>query len=166
MVFRPSKSDAKSAEQRALFEVVQAHMPGADEESVRIVTAIAGLLAGVAYADRDLSAEEEARIRSELARVQALDTRGIDAICDALRAHVVHHATTLAPRYTRELRELADRDLRLEVLEVLVDLAAADGKISHREVTHLRQTASALGLTQADYNTLQARHRDKLSFLG
>jgi uncharacterized tellurite resistance protein B-like protein len=165
VAFRPPKHEPESAEQRALYEVVRAHMPGADDESVRIVTAIAGLLAGVAYADRSLSAPEEARIRTELARVHWLNQIGIDAICDALRAHVVHHAMTLAPRYTRELRELADRDLRLEVLEVLVDVAGVDGKITHDEVTVLRRTATALGLSQEDYNAVQARHRDKLSFL-
>lgn len=166
MIFRRSTRDAESAEQRALLDIVREHMPGADEESVRIVTAIAGLLAGVAYADRELSPAEATRIRDELARVHWLKEPGVDAICDALSAHVVHHATTLAPRYTRELRELADRDLRLEVLDVLVDLAAADGTITHAEVTLLRRTATALGLSQDDYNAVQERHRDKLSFLG
>jgi uncharacterized tellurite resistance protein B-like protein len=167
MFFRRSPKQApESAEQRALLEIVRTHMPGADPDSVRIVTAIAGLLAGVAYADQNLSPPEEQKIRAELGRVHSLDASGISAICDALRAQAVHHATTLTPRYTRELRELADRDLRLEVLEVLVGLAAADGEISHQEVTTLRGMATALGLSQGDYNAAQARHRDKLKFLG
>jgi uncharacterized tellurite resistance protein B-like protein len=167
MIFRRSeKANPESSEQRALLELVRAHMPGADEESVRIVTAIAGLLAGVAYADRELSELEEDRIRAELRRVHWLDLTGIESICTALREHAVHHATTLAPRYTRELRDLADRELRLEVLEVLVDLAAADGRISHDELNVLRRTAGALGLSQADYNAVQARHRDKLGLGG
>jgi hypothetical protein len=29
----------------------------------------------------------------------------------------------------------------------------------------LRNTANALGLDQADYNTVQAKHRDKISVL-
>ena len=165
MFSKSPKSEPASAEQQALLAIVREHMPGADEDSVRIVTAIAGLLAGVAYADRELSPAEAARIRSELERVHWLDQRGVETICDALRAHVVHHATTLAPRYTRELRELADRELRLEVLDVLVDIAAADGKITHDEVSTLRRTATALGLSQDDYNRVQARHKDKLSFL-
>jgi uncharacterized tellurite resistance protein B-like protein len=166
MIFGRGPDSAESDEQRRLRELVAAHMPGADQDAVRIVTAIAGLCAGVAHADRDFSAEEERRIRSELRRIQALEPRGADAILDSLRAHLVHHATTLAPRYTRELRELADRDLRVEVLELLVDLAAADGTISHSEVTLLRRTATALGLSQADYNEAQAKHRDKLGYLG
>ncbi len=145
-----------------LFDLVRHHMPGADEETARIVTSIAGLLAGVAYADTRVSPEEVRTIRSEIARVQFLGPQGVDAIMDALQADLVAHATTLAARYTRTLRDLADRDLRVQVLGALVDVAAADGHISADEVATLRRTATALGLDQDDYNRLQARHRDKL----
>jgi uncharacterized tellurite resistance protein B-like protein len=163
MFRRQPKSETAAAP--SLYEVVRTHMPDADEEAQRIVTAIAGLLAAIAYADSHFAPAEESRMRTELARVQWLDARGVDAIVEALRADIVVHATTLAPRYTRELRELANRELRLEVLEVLLDIAAADGTIGLQEVTALRRTADALGLTQADYNALQARHRNLLSFL-
>lgn len=148
-----------------LFELVRHHMSGADEETARIVTAIAGLLAGAAYADTHVSPEEERYIRRELGRVQLLGPQGVDAIMGALRADLVAHATTLAARYTRTLRELADRELRVQVLGMLVDVAAADGHISADEVATLRRTTSALGLDQDDYNRLQARHRDKLGLL-
>lgn len=148
-----------------LYETVRTHLHGADEDAVRIVTAIAGLLATVAYADRDWSDAEENRVRAELSRVNGLEAYGVGAICSALRENVLEISTTQTPRYTRDLRALADRDLRLEVLDVLVDLAAADGSISYDEVTLLRNTATALGLTQDDYNAIQDRYRDKLSFL-
>jgi uncharacterized tellurite resistance protein B-like protein len=144
---------------------VRAHLRGADDDSVRIVTAIAGLLATVAYADREWSDKEEQRLRAELGRVNGLEADGVAAIQSALRENVVEISTTQTPHYTRDLRALADRDLRLEVLDVLVDLAAADGSISFDEVTVLRNTATALGLTQDDYNAIQDRYRDKLSFL-
>ena len=68
--------------------------------------------------------------------------------------------------WTRDLRELADRELRLEVLEVLIEMAVADHVLKHDEQTQLRRIAKALSLTQDDYNALQAKHRDKLSTLG
>ncbi len=148
-----------------LIDTVRTHLQGADEDTVHIVTAIAGLLATVAYADREWSAAEERRVRAELARVNGLEASGVAAILSALQENVVEISTTQTPHYTRDLRALADRDLRLEVLDVLVDLAAADGSISFDEVTLLRNTATALGLTQDDYNAIQDRYRDKLSFL-
>ncbi len=148
-----------------LKDVVARQLPGADAESVLVVTAIAGLLGTIAYADRDYSAAEEQRVRQELERVHGMTRDGIDAICAALRAHIVEISTVQAPRYSRLLVELADRELRVEVLEVMVELAAADGEISVPEVNLLRQVTTALGLTQADYNAAQQQHRDRLTVL-
>lgn len=144
---------------------VRTHLRNADDDAIRIVTAIAGLLATVAYADREWSDAEERRVRAELERINGLERDGVAAIESALRSNLVEISTTQTPHYTRDLRALADRDLRLEVLDVLVDLAAIDGSISFDEVTLLRNTATALGLTQDDYNEIQDRYRDKLSFL-
>ncbi|MBK9001581.1 MAG: TerB family tellurite resistance protein [Myxococcales bacterium] len=159
-----AKARAETAES-PLARAIRAHMPGADEESVRVVTAIAGLLAAVAYADRDYSDVEERRVREELHRVHGMTEMGVDAIADALRRDIVGLTTVELPRSARTMVELADEELRLEVLEVLVDVAAADGDISHAETTLLRQLTTSLGLTQDDYNRAQAKHRDKLSVL-
>lgn len=148
-----------------LGRTVRAQMAGSDDEAARIVAAIAGLLGSVAYADRDYAAVEESRIREQLGRVQGLTGAGVDAICAVLREHIVEISTVEAPVYARELLALADRELRVEVLDTLVDLAAADDAITVAETNVLRLTATALGLTQDDYNTAQARHRDKLKVL-
>jgi uncharacterized tellurite resistance protein B-like protein len=67
--------------------------------------------------------------------------------------------------FARELKELTEPHVRVEILDVLVDLAAADGEISLPEVNQLRQITSSLGLSQQDYNASQQRHRDKLTSL-
>jgi uncharacterized tellurite resistance protein B-like protein len=157
--------EAPPASRTALEAAVRAHLGGADEETMRIVCAVAGLLGSVAYADRDYSAVEETRIRAELGRIHGLSPPGVDAICAVLREHIVVVATVEAPVYSRELRELADPELRLEVLDTLVDLAAADNEITFEETNVLRQIATSLGLSQADYNASQERHRDKLGVL-
>lgn len=159
------RADEPAPEKTALGATIRDHMPGADEESIRVVTAIAGLLAAVAYADRDYSTLEERRVRAELARIHGMTPVGVDAIADALRREIVGLTTVELPRSARTLVELADEELRLEVLEVLVDVAAADGHISHAETTLLRQVTTSLGLTQDDYNRAQAQHRDKLGVL-
>jgi len=148
-----------------LAEVVQAALPQADDDTRRVVVAVAGLLATVAYADRDYAPVEEARIAKELSRVQGLDQRGVAAIRAVLRESVRNIATVEAPIYARELRALADHDFRREVLDALVDIAAADDEITVAETNVLRATATALGLSQDDYNDSQARHRDKLRIL-
>jgi len=136
-----------------------------DDESILVVVALAGLLAAVAYADRSYSDAEEAQVRSELARVHGMPKEAVDVVCAALRRHIVHLSTVEAPRHCRVLRELGDRELRVEVLEVLVDLAAVDGVITTAETNLLRQVTTALGLSQHDYNDAQAKHRARLTAL-
>jgi uncharacterized tellurite resistance protein B-like protein len=165
MFGRWSRRAADDPEGHALYEAVRGELSGADAETVRIVTAVAGLLGGVAYADREYSSTEEHTVRRELERVHGLSPVGIDAIVTAVREHIVDISTVQSTRYSRTLRELGDRDLRVEVLEMLVEVAAADGALSNEEVTLLRNTAQALGLDQADYNAAQAKHRDKLQSL-
>jgi uncharacterized tellurite resistance protein B-like protein len=148
-----------------LLQSVRLAMPKADDDAVQIVAAVAGLLGAVAYADGTLHPAEERLIRDALARIDGITAPGPDAILQVLRSRLAQVATTELPRFTRLLRELATREVRIEVLDVLIDLAAADDTISHDEVTKLRTITQALGLTQNDYNALQAKHRSKLASL-
>ena len=167
MIFR-RKDTPKEATPEArdrLAEIVEQYLSDADDATRRIVTAVAGLLARVAYADGEYSTQEETAIRRELSRVHGLSPAGVDAICGLLADQISHVALLGDHDWTRDLRELADRELRLEVLEVLIEMAVADHVLKHDEQTQLRRIAKALSLTQDEYNALQAKHRDKLSTL-
>ena len=167
MIFR-RKPDLEELPPRArdrLAEIVEQYLTDADEATRRIVTAVAGLLAKVAYADGEYSTQEEAAIRRELSRVHGLSAAGVDAICGLLADQISHVALLGDHDWTRDLRVLAERELRLEVLEVLVEMAVADEVLKHDEQTQLRRIANALSLTQDDYNAIQAKYRDKLSTL-
>ena len=145
-----------------LRDSIQKELGDADPETVTVVTCMAGLLGAVAYADRNYSADEEARVREELSRVSGMTASGIDAICKVLRDHIIEISTVQLPRYTRGLVELADIELRQEVLGALIDLAAADASISLVETNLLRHITKSLGLSQQDYMSLQERHRKHL----
>ncbi len=148
-----------------LRQSVQTEMVDADEETVRIVTAVAGLLATVAYADRVFAPEEVEQVRASISRIHGMTPQSTNVICGVLSRHLAELSTLHSHVFTRELKELTEPHVRLEVLDVLVDLAAADGEISLSEVNQLRQLTTSLGLSQADYNESQARHRDKLTSL-
>jgi uncharacterized tellurite resistance protein B-like protein len=149
----------------ALRASIERELSGADQETITVVTCMTGLLGAVAYADRNYSNEEEARVRQELGRVQGMTAQGIDAVCKTLRQHIVEISTVEMPRYARALVELADAELRREVLGALLDLAAADSSISLVETNMLRQITKSLGLSQQDYVELQERHRHLLESL-
>jgi uncharacterized tellurite resistance protein B-like protein len=149
----------------ALRASIERELPAADAETVTVVTSIAGLLGTVAYADRDYSPAEEAKVRVELLRVQGMTQSGVDAICKTLREHIVEISSVETPRFARALLELGDEDLRREVLSAMVELAAADESLSLAETNMLRQLTKSLGLSQQDYLELQERHRQHLTAL-
>ena len=161
---KPPKTGAASPPE-TLETVVQQELAGADSETVAIVSAIAGLLGSIAYADREITKDEERALLRELSTIQGVHEQGAQAIYRTLTRHIVTVSTLERPRFTRTLLELGDRDLRYQVLGLLVELAAADGTISLEEVNMLRTITTALGLTQGDYNELQARHRQRLGSL-
>ncbi|MET0793008.1 MAG: TerB family tellurite resistance protein [Polyangiaceae bacterium] len=157
------KTELTGAE--ALEAAVRRELPAADAETIQVVSAMTGLLGAVAYADRNFSQAEEARLLFELARIQGMTADGAQAIAGVLRQHVLAVTSVGIPLYCRALRELGDRELRLEVLHALLGLAAADGVIDQAEVNLVRQVTGSLGLSQDDYNDAQASHRDKLAAL-
>jgi uncharacterized tellurite resistance protein B-like protein len=158
------KTVAKEAPE-TLEGAVRQELGTADAETVAIVTAIAGLLGSIAYADREITADEQTLLVTSLSGIQGLDERSAQAILRTLTRHIVAVSTLERPRFTRTLVELGDRDLRYQVLGLLVDLAAADGTIGLEEVNMLRSITTALGLAQEDYNELQRRHRGRLGSL-
>jgi uncharacterized tellurite resistance protein B-like protein len=159
------KSEREAPRGGTLLRAVRAQLPNGDDDFVKTVAAVAGLLGQVAYVDRPYLPEEEAKIRAELSRVEGLSSEGLDAICRTLRDNIAHIAEIEAREYATVLRELAEPSFRLHVLDLLLDVAAADDVVSSPETNLIRRLAEVLGLTQADYNASQARHRDKLAAL-
>lgn len=142
--------------------VVQA-LPDVDDDTHVIVTAVVGLLCNVAYADGEYRQTEADQIHRELLRIKGMDTNG----AEALSAHIAEHIQAIgvagSTQWIRDLKERTGKAFRLEVLEVLVELAAVDDAIDHQEVNQLRRLAEGLGLRQDAYNALQEKHREKLS---
>jgi uncharacterized tellurite resistance protein B-like protein len=163
MFFR-RKSTAPEHENQ-LDTLIEGCLPDADEDTRKIVVAVAGLFGCVSYADRDFSTTEQRLVENLLQTIVGIDAEAAKRILAALRENIVHISTVEAPRYARTLKQLGDRDLRLHVLDMLLDVAAADHELSQAEVVMLRQTTNALGLEQSDYNVLQGKHRALLAAL-
>ncbi|HJK97090.1 MAG TPA: TerB family tellurite resistance protein [Polyangiaceae bacterium LLY-WYZ-14_1] len=148
-----------------LLAVVRQHMADADEAEVRVVAAVAGLFACVAYADRDYSPAEAEQIRRYLGHIQDLPPEAARAIGALLDRATADLARVGVHGHTRVVKEGTEREARVELLEVLMDIAAADGTIRLSETELLRQVAKLLGLGADDYLAVQDRHRDKLEVL-
>ncbi|MBO6940127.1 MAG: TerB family tellurite resistance protein [Deltaproteobacteria bacterium] len=157
----PEKADRD----HPLALLVREQMPDATADTWRLMTAVTGLLACVAYADREFSDTEHEAMRTELARLPGMDAAGAGRVVGVLSGNIRALVANGDHGWVRDVRELTSREQRLEILDVLLDLAAADGVIDHSEVNYLRRLATQLGLEQQEYNAAQARHRDKLGLL-
>lgn len=146
-----------------LRAAVASRMKGAAAEHIDVITAVAGLMAAVAYSDRSISEEEARLLRSELARIDDLGPVGADIVSELLLEHALRLSTSFVPRFTRTLRDQLPYENRLEVLEALLKVASADGSITFDEISNLRNITTSLGLSQTDYNQLQETYKDLLS---
>jgi uncharacterized tellurite resistance protein B-like protein len=168
MLFRKRTSKPAPSEERGtqrIEQLLRAHLPDVDQETLKVAVAVTGLLACVAYADRKYDVAEQAHAQAALQRIAGLTPAGVAAICQTLRDHIAELAHGNMQIHTRQLRDLTEVELRREVLDVLVDLAAADGELALAETDLLRRTTAAMGLTQDDYLASQARHLERLSVL-
>jgi uncharacterized tellurite resistance protein B-like protein len=156
---------ASAARADPIRDAVERHMPGADADERRLVTAIAGLLACVAFADAKYTEAEKAHVAEALGRLHGLGPEGAAAVAAILEERIGAVVASGDSRWVRDLRELTEREERVEILEVLVELAAADDELAHEEANYLRRLTTALGLEQHDYVALQAKHRHKLAVL-
>src|SRR5688572_5948983 len=141
-MFGRKKPPPPEAADEHLRLAVQAALPGADAETIAIVGACAGLLASVAYADREFSPAEREHARQLLATVSGIGDSGARAIVSVLEAKVLELSTAHATRFSRTLKELGDRELRVHVLQMLIELCAVDDELRHQEVVVLRQITS------------------------
>lgn len=132
-------------------------------ERARHLAGFAYVLARVAHADLRITetesdamhglirdhahlSEEEAALALEIAKSQARLLGGTEN-------YVV----------TREFREISTREQRIQLLECLYAVAAADGTISGPESTEIAKIAEELGFLREESNALRARWRDSLA---
>lgn len=132
-------------------------------DRARHLAAFAYVLARVAHADLRITetesekmhglvrdhahlSEEEAALAVEIAKSQARLLGGTEN-------YVV----------TREFREISTREQRVELLDCLYAVAAADGSISSQESTEIAMVAEELGFLREELNAMRARWRDMLS---
>ena len=131
-------------------KLVQEHLPNADELTHRLVTATVGLLVGVAYSDRDYSDVEEAMVRKRLSQLDSFSRLEVNAVCKVLRAGIDALRQDDPSTWPKVVNELTDRWQRLELLELLVDVAGADEVLTKEESAFLERTAEALELGADD----------------
>ena len=136
-----------------------------DPETARYLGTFAFILSRVANADLDIS-DDETRVMEQIVMERA-------NLPEAQAVLVVQIAKTQNRLFgstedflaTREFKARTNREQRLEMLECLFAVSAADDNISPVEEAEIRKISTEIGRSHEDYVAIRATFRDKRSVL-
>ena len=131
----------------------------------RYVAALAYVLARVAHADHDISAEEVSVMGGLVEQAAELPREQADLVVDIARSQALALGANENYVVTRLFRELSTREQRLGLLECLFAVAAADENISTAENHEISVIANELGLLHDEVTRVRARYREHLAVL-
>lgn len=137
-------------------------LEGVSPERARFLAAFAYLMARVAHADFNVSAEEMAKMREILESRGGLPSSQAAAVAALAKHQSVHEGSTEDFLVTREFKRIATRDEMLQLLDCLFALSSAHENVSVVEDNAIRQIASELSLEHHEFILIRSRYRDQL----
>jgi uncharacterized tellurite resistance protein B-like protein len=163
--YRLVAADARDAVVDTYHRVVDADAD-ADAAFFAVATkklCAAALFCEMAMADNALAEGEQERIRDMLLLRFGLNDAEADALFKIGRQATSDNARL--PRMTASVRDHFDREERIELIEMLFDVAHADGAQSPREIEVAEQAAAAIGLNAQDTQRARAKIADRRRML-
>ncbi len=131
----------------------------------RFLAAFAYVLSRVAHADSHISEDETQKMREILQKLGHLPDAQAVLVIEIAKSQATLFGGTENYLVTREFREIATTEQRLELLDCLFAVAAADGAISTAEESQAGQIAKELGFTQPEYASALAAHAEHRTVL-
>lgn len=119
---------------------------------------LGGLMGIVAHADHDISERELAEIERQLAARGMFDSDALGLLIAIIQEESVRGLDRhrLIAEYTGD----ANLEERVELLDMLFGIAAADGALTHAELEELRAISSALHLGHKQYIAAKLRAKE------
>ena len=131
----------------------------------RFLAAFAYVLSRVAHADSHISKDETEAMREILQKLGHLPDAQAVLVVEIAKGQATLFGGTENYLVTREFREIATDEQRLELLDCLFAVAASDGAISTAEESQAGQIAKELGFTQPEYAAALAVHAEHRTVL-
>lgn len=157
----PAADDGETETVRRIVAELEAIEP----QRARYLAAFAYILGRVGNADLDISAEESRKMEEIVAQVGGLPARQAVLVVQIAKSQNRLFGGTENFLVTREFGEISTREQRRHLIDCLFAVSAADDSISGAEETQVRQIASELGFSHAEYVDLRSRWSDKREVL-
>lgn len=136
-----------------------------DESKARFVASFAFVLSRVASADREVSAEETRSMETLVARHGELSAEEAMIVVQMAKQQQLWFGGTEDFLVTRELERLASERQKLELVECMFAVSAADDTILAVEDGVIGQIANQLRIDRRDYAAIRNKFRDRLAVL-
>ncbi|WP_438015240.1 TerB family tellurite resistance protein [Sorangium sp. So ce315] len=134
----------------ALLKELRAALPDDEAVVLRYIATVIVLLGKVACVDGRFSSKEDELLRELLTHVDGLAPSGVDAVFNALQGKLPALQEGEVDRCYRELKALCNARERVEVVRLLIRLAAADGAPTPAERAEITSIAEELGVPLAE----------------
>ena len=131
----------------------------------QFLAAFAYVLSRIAHADSHISDDETEKMRDVVQKLGHLPDAQAVLVVAIAKGQATLFGGTENYLVTREFREIATTEQRLELLDCLFAVAAADGSISAIEESQAGQIAKELGFTQPEYASALAAHAEHRTVL-
>jgi len=142
---------------------LEAELDGLPPERAQFFAAFAYLLARVADADLEVADRERdamARVLQQHADLSEHDARMVAELA-ILQAEEI--AASTHNIVSRRFKEMSDRAQRIQLIDGLFAVAAADDEVSMEEGNEVFRVAEEIGLERLDVLAVRTRYRDKLT---
>jgi tellurite resistance protein len=159
----PAGAGASSAGETATVRRIVAKLEAMPPERARLIASAAYTLARAANADLDISEEETAAIERELQAHESIDEATAVLVTEMAKLQARTVGGTEDYVVTREFRQLATVEQRLDILRACYVIAAANGSISAEENAVINEIGRELDLDPAAVNKVRAGFTDRLS---
>ena len=148
-----------------LFSELNVVLEGYSDEDVVFITGLSGLLGKVAFSDGEISKEEIDEIFKVLSKNCSLNEKLYQAVLSILQSHVPELLGIEDYRYLRIINDNCSRQQKLELLENLYLVAAANESISSDEDNSVAIISKGLKLTNDEFIEVRLKFKDKLDSL-
>lgn len=132
-----------------------------DPARARFIAAFAYVLGRVAYADLEISADESRQMEALVSRHGGLPPDQALLVVEIAKSQNRLFGGTENYLVTREFAAMAGTEEKLELLDGLFAVSAADDSISVVEEEHVRRVAAELGLSHRQYVEARARYSQR-----
>ena len=128
-------------------------LPHDESVLLRYIGTVVVLLGKVAWADGGVTPKEDESLRSLLAHIEGLAPAGVDAVCEVLHGKIPSFSESEMEAVYTELRSLCDGNERRQIMRLLLNVAAVDGRLSDAERRELERISEELGVALRDVET-------------